>query len=1034
MSMTAEISSEEARRLASQCLGNSYDESIFRQFAANLLPDAERLSDGHITGKYIPESFQDYVVSYRRLAKMPDAGKEKLDVLAVKLKNSSQLMNARSMQRQFIARYLNGGRDKFKDAALVAFHSDDSPDWRFSFVYKDRVFIDGKVESVLSEPKRASFMVGPHELTHTAERQFVDLLQAQDKSTISRIREAFGVERVTREFFNEYRQLFLELRDIIQQNIDDDVKVCKEFESRDISAQVYAKRMLGQIVFLYFLQKKGWLGVGQKQKWSTGSHAFLKELFTANQKKDFFNDFLNPLFYDALATDRTSNDHFFALLGCRIPFLNGGLFEPLRGYDWRALRLNVPNSFFERLFEVFDRFNFTVREDEPLESEVAVDPEMLGKVFEGLLDVEERREKGTFYTPRHIVHYMCRESLAQYLDRALNLERVPIADIQAFVRQDEAFEENGGKTKNRNKAAGYSAELSAELPESIKAHTKSIDDALADVKICDPAIGSGAFAVGMMHEIVRARMGLRIACPNAGLKSSTAYELKRNTIANSLYGVDLDPSAVDVAKLRLWLSLVVDENDYDQIKPLPNLDYKIMAGNSLDAARSVKNKGNLLYHDACSQMEKLQKEFYDLTDHAQKNKKREAIAVQREKCGNIGAFDWYIDFFNVAGNFDIVIGNPPYIQIQSMDDATKALKPQYKSFERTGDIYCLFYELGVTLLKRHGILTFITSNKWMRAAYGKSLRNFFLEYTKPIKVIDFAGNKVFDSATVDVNIMILEKEKSGEDISACTIKENCSNNMSDYVEHNSVFTRFEVGQSWAILSPIEQSIKRKIEAVGKPLKDWDVKIYRGILTGCNEAFIIDGTKKDELIAKDPKSAEIIRPILRGRDIKRYGYNFADLWIIATFPSRNYNIDKYPAVKEHLLSFGMERLEQSGKSYIINGKEVTARKKTNNKWFETQDSIGYWEDFNKQKIAWGNLCLEPQFALIEEGFFINAPAPLIVPGNEYLLSILNSKLTDFYLRTQGVSRNGGYFEYKPMFVEKMPIVEKNNLKFDTVYIN
>ena len=258
--------------------------------------------------------------------------------------------------------------------------------------------------------------------------------------------------------------------------------------------------------------------------------------------------------------------------------------------------------------------------------------------------------------------------------------------------------------------------------------------------------------------------------------------------------------------------------------------------------------------------------------------------------------------------------------------------------------------------------------------------------------------------------------------------------MSDYVEHNSVFTRFEVGQSWAILSPIEQSIKRKIEAVGKPLKDWDVKIYRGILTGCNEAFIIDGTKKDELIAKDPKSAEIIRPILRGRDIKRYGYNFADLWIIATFPSRNYNIDKYPAVKEHLLSFGMERLEQSGKSYIINGKEVTARKKTNNKWFETQDSIGYWEDFNKQKIAWGNLCLEPQFALIEEGFFINAPAPLIVPGNEYLLSILNSKLTDFYLRTQGVSRNGGYFEYKPMFVEKMPIVENNNLKFDTVYRN
>ena len=1032
--MTPEITPEEASRLARQCLGTSYDESIFRQFAANLLPDAEKLSEGHIAGKYIPESFQGHVVSYRRLAKTPDAGREKLDVLAVKLKNSGQLLNARSMQRQFIACYLNGARGgKLKDAALVAFHSDDSPDWRFSFVYKDRVWVDGKVKSVLSEPKRASFMVGPHELTHTAERQFVDLLQAPDKSTISRIREAFGVERVTREFFNEYRQLFLELWDIIQQNIDSDARIRKEFEVRGINAQIYAKRMLGQIVFLYFLQKKGWLGVGQKQKWGTGSHAFLKELFTANQEKDFFNDFLNPLFYDALATDRTSNDHFFALLGCRIPFLNGGLFEPLRGYDWRSLRLKVPNSFFEHLFEVFDRFNFTVREDEPLESEVAVDPEMLGKVFEGLLDVEERREKGTFYTPRHIVHYMCRESLAQYLDRALNLspvyeenrnmlpgmpckkidltlpgvktkeksilrwhrdDRVPLADIQAFVRQDEAFEDDGGRTKNKNRAAEYSAELSAELPETIKTYARSIDDALANVKICDPAIGSGAFAVGMMHEIVRARKALRDACPEAGLKNYTNYELKRNTIANSLYGVDLDPSAVDVAKLRLWLSLVVDENDYDQIKPLPNLDYKIMAGNSLDAVRSLKNRGNLLYHDACEQMEKLQKEFYDLTDHAQKNEKRRAIAAQREKCGDIGAFDWYIDFFNVAGKFDIVIGNPPYIQIQSMDEATKALKPQYKSFERTGDVYCLFYELGVTLLKWHGILTFITSNKWMRAAYGKALRNFFLESANTIKVIDFAGNKVFKSATVDVNIMILEKIKSFENkkseqaISACTIKENCSNNMSDYIERNAVFTHFEVGESWAILSPIEQSIKKKIEAVGKPLKDWDVKIYRGILTGCNEAFIIDGAKKDELIKKDPKSAEIIRPILRGKDIKRYGYDFHDKWLILThngLKEKNIppvDVTKYPAIKEHLDQFYPQlakRQDKGGTPYNLR-------------------NCAYMEDFNKQKIVWKRVGSILRFGLDNNGYMcLDSTCFAIGKDLDYLVCFFNSNIGNYLLQ-------------------------------------
>lgn len=233
---------------------------------------------------------------------------------------------------------------------------------------------------------------------------------------------------------------------------------------------------------------------------------------------------------------------------------------------------------------------------------------------------------------------------------------------------------------------------------------------------------------------------------------------------------------------------------------------------------------------------------------------------------------------------------------------------------------------------------------------------------------------------------------------------------------------FNSSESWTILSPIEQSIKAKIEAVGIPLKQWDISINYGIKTGLNDAFIVDGQKKDELIAADPKSAEIIRPILRGRDIKRYSYEHADLWLISTFPSRHYDIEDFPAVKEHLLSFGIQRLEQTGAKHIVDGVEVKARKKTSNKWFETQDSISYWDDFSKQKIVWGNLCLDAQYAMAKPGMFINAPSPMIVPGEWYLLAILNSRLADWYIRGLGVTRNGGYFEYKPMFVSKLPVPE------------
>ena len=264
--------------------------------------------------------------------------------------------------------------------------------------------------------------------------------------------------------------------------------------------------------------------------------------------------------------------------------------------------------------------------------------------------------------------------------------------------------------------------------------------------------------------------------------------------------------------------------------------------------------------------------------------------------------------------------------------------------------------------------------------------------------------------------------------------------MRDFVKQNSCISNFDTSNSWVILSPIEQSIKSKIEKIGTPLKDWNINIYRGVLTGFNDAFIISGEKRDEILAnckneiERKKTAELIRPILRGRDIKRYSYEYADLYLIATFPAKHYDIEKYPAVKDYLLSFGMERLEQTGKEHTIKGEKIKARKKTNNKWFETQDSISYWDEFNKPKIVWGNLNLSATYTLAPAGMMINAPATMIVPASESLLCILNSKIADYYIRNLGVTRNGGYFEYRPMFIEQLPVPQNIDEKLFEEFSN
>ena len=582
---------KQAQTLIKETFESTFDKGRFVSFVKNLLNDVEEATFMY-KGNYIPDAYEQYINTLERIGKYTD-GEHKIDILIAKLKKETSIERARTMQRNFVAWYLNGSRGgELKDAALVAFVAPNEEDWRFSLVKMDYRFEEGKkgrmrVKEEFTPARRWSFLVGVNENSHTAQSQLVDLIADDENNpAITQLEEAFNIEKVTREFFEKYRELFLWTEETLDDTVKKDKKIREDFEAKGVDIVDFSKKLLGQIVFLYFLQKKGWFGVKRDADWGTGPKNFLRELFEGKHGtyKNFFNDILEPLFYEALARER--DDDFYSRFNCKIPFLNGGLFDPINNYDWVHTDILLPDDLFSNsyktkegdkgngILDIFDRYNFTVKEDEPLEKEVAVDPEMLGKVFENLLEVKDRKSKGTYYTPREIVHYMCVQSLLNYL--ATELEgKVLKEDCEKLIKYGESVGENESWVEKKGEET---QRYYYKLPENIRDNAWLIDDKLINIKVCDPAIGSGAFPVGMMTEIVRIRKTLSSYIKGSG---RTLYNFKWDCIHNSLYGVDIDPSAVEIAKLRLWLSLVVDEEDIRQIKPLPNLDYKIMQGNSL---------------------------------------------------------------------------------------------------------------------------------------------------------------------------------------------------------------------------------------------------------------------------------------------------------------------------------------------------------------------------------------------------------------------------------------------------------------------
>ncbi|MDR1452967.1 MAG: Eco57I restriction-modification methylase domain-containing protein [Candidatus Margulisbacteria bacterium] len=620
----------EAIRIIEDTFDKAFNEEKFLYFVRNLFNDLNEAKKfpQPLTGSYIKDAFKGKIRSYKRLGQYTAPNGVVIDIIVAELTQEYALDHARTSQRNFAADYLKTRGNK--EIGLFIYYSPDRPDWRFSLVKRELKTYQkasGKVAIAedLVPAKRFSFLVGENEPNHTAKKQLLPLLENEQKNpSLKDIEQAFNIETISDEFFEKYKELYGQLKESLDKLAAEQTergrKIKEDFENKNIDTVDFAKKLLGQLVFLYFLQKKGWLGVDRSGAWGEGSRSFLRDLFDGKYVKyeNFFNDVLEPLFYEGLAYDR-GETAFYNGLKCRLPFLNGGLFDPLQDYSWEKTDICIPNEIFSNktadnvegtgILDIFDLYNFTIKEDEPLDKEVAIDPEMLGKVFERLLPVKERKSQAAFYTPREIVHYMCQQSLINYLAAELK-NKTAREDIENFILQGELAADN-------TDSGGYAGQL----PRSIKNNYAEIDKLLENLKICDPAIGSGAFPVGMMTEIIAARNALTQCFSNK--QNRTLYNFKRHAIQESIYGVDLDASAVDIAKLRLWLSLIVDETDMKNIQPLPNLDYKIMQGNSLlEEFEGVKlfdenflAKSENLYEQELKNIQteqlSLQKEFYE---------------------------------------------------------------------------------------------------------------------------------------------------------------------------------------------------------------------------------------------------------------------------------------------------------------------------------------------------------------------------------------------------------------------------------------
>ena len=925
------------------------------------------------------------------------------------------------------------------DGAIAVFYNPKNPSvWRLSFI---KFSYDENDKQNVSNLKRFTYVLGEHIPIKTAYNQLKDLKYP----SLVELEDAFSVEKISKEFFTKYKELYHQLvNDITVSNgkanksVEDENNHNKSFEYINDKKVIsfYIKKLLGRIVFLYFVQKKGWLNNDRKFL-SNLFHSYTKE----NPNINFYDEILEDLFFNALNTKRDNDKINLGGKDYEIPYLNGGLFEE---DEYDKTDLTITNEDLRQVLELFDSYNFTVIEDTPHDSEIAIDPEMLGRVFEDLL--EDRKEKGAFYTPREIVHYMCQQSIINYLLNFYGEDS--LEDIKSLVIEE--------KTDSK----------------FIKNNAKDIKKYLEDIKVLDPAIGSGAFPMGMLHEIVSILSNLD--------KTADIGQLKRKVIENSIYGVDIEHSAVEIAKLRFWLSIVVDE---EKPTPLPNLSYKIMVGNSLietingfdpliqNQNQKAKNELKYLkekfhkYFNASNNKEKeqineeikrnvltilvsaldnfniQQSLMMDKNEEKQyiENKKKydalkEIIDEYKEHNYSTKIFLYKVYFKEVMdnGKFDIVIGNPPYIKEYTNKSAFDGAR-HLECYQGKMDIWYLFGCKGINLLKDNGILSFIATNNWISNFGASKFRNKILTATKIIEFIDFGDYKVFETAGVQTMILIAKQVKNSSKY-YCNYSKIINKNIEKkdlnsflYKKEDKRFSIFEssvnpkelIDQNITFLESKIFKILDKIEANKNFELNNAKEVAQGIVTPndsvnknslevlgyeyeLNEGIFNLTTKEKEDLNFDIKELELIKPLYTSKEIDRYFTSKNnENWVIYTdssFKDKS-KIEQFPNLKRHIDRF-KEVITTDNKPYGIH--------RARNEYFFKGDKI----------LALRKCVGKPLFSYADFDTYVNQAFYVIKSERinlKYLTALLNSKLVAFWLKYKGKMQGDNYQ------VDKEPIL-------------